>query len=64
VAVAQKDTWILERLKALFGGTIGSTNPGMSAWQIHGARARGFLFTIYSLLSPRRKVQVRKALDV
>jgi hypothetical protein len=31
-------------------------------WGICGARARGFLMTIYRLVSPRRQEQIRKAL--
>ena len=59
VAVAQKDTWLLFRLKAMFGGQI-SRHKGsrVSYWTAHGARARGFLYTIYTWLSPRRRRQV------
>ena len=44
----------------MFGGSV---NPGHEVnkdfvWRIHGARARGFLQTIYGLLSPRRKEQI------
>ena len=69
--VAQKDEWLLERLRALFGGTIGKrihvvTPLGKpterSDWKISGARARGFLMTIYVFLSPRRQAAIREAL--
>ena len=60
-SVAQKDTYVLRRLIALFGGAI-STSKGMSSWQVSGARARGFLYTVFTFLSPRRRVQVRRAL--
>jgi hypothetical protein len=64
-AVGQKDVWLLERLKALFGGSIYSAGNGREhVWAISGSRARGFLFTIYCFLSPRRREQVRKALRV
>lgn len=59
--ICQKDIWILNKLKTLFGGNIGKSNH-CHQWHIHGARARGFLMTIYCLLSPRRQEQVRKAL--
>lgn len=61
-SVAQKDPWILEKLKLLFGGSISLGLTGMSNWQLSGSRARGFLMTIYCLLSPRRQAQIRKVL--
>jgi len=72
VIVAQKDPWSLERLRALFGGSIThrdiSTPAGNPTeiynWSLTGARARGFLMSIYGLLSPRRQEQARKALAV
>lgn len=67
--VVQKDRWILERLRELFGGSIvthdgernGKRFEGF-AWLATGKRARGFLMTIYSFLSPRRRAQVKTAL--
>jgi len=62
--VPQKDAWVVERLRALFGGRL--TQPpsvGVYRWTLTGARARGFLLSIYGLLSPRRQIQVRKALS-
>ena len=75
VSVKQKDPWILLWLQDRFGGTVKErtylrkgygeseliTN---STWTIHGPRARGFLMTIYSLLSPRRQLQARRALGI
>lgn len=60
--VGQKDRWILERLRDLFGGTISlARNQKYAAeywsWHISGTRARGFLMTIFGFLSPRRKEQ-------
>jgi len=71
VRVSQKDRWLCDQLRALFGGSVNlervrQTPFGTSAlyrWQICGARARGFMVSIYELLSPRRQVQVRKALS-
>ncbi len=64
--VGQKDPWILHRLKALFGGHIYryrlKGGEFFYVWQVHGTLARGFLMTIYSRLSPRRRTQVRIAL--
>lgn len=61
--VSQKDLWLLERCRALFGGSI-KRHGKISAWNLSGTRARGFLMTIYSFLSPRRKEQVRRTLGV
>jgi hypothetical protein len=57
VRISQKDPWILIRLKKMFGGSILKTNIGIHVLGLHGARARGFLMTIYKFLSPRRKMQ-------
>ena len=62
VCVVQKDTWILHKLKDLFGGSIYRSDQRCSAWYVSGPRARGFIYTIYSWLSPRRREQVRVAL--
>jgi hypothetical protein len=60
VSVSQKDTWILERLRVLFGGSIMSGSNGhASLWHISGPRACGFIYTIFSYLSPRRREQAR-----
>ena len=64
VAVSQKDIWTLNRMRALFGGSIGGRKGRIFQWQLCGARGRGFLMSIYGLLSPRRQLQVRKALGV
>ena len=58
--IGQKDTWLLYRLKALFGGSVHLSET--SVWQIYGAKARGFLQSIYGLLSPRRQKQIRAVL--
>lgn len=67
--VTQKDRWLVERLRSLYGGSIGQqwselngTRSLINYWHVHGARARGLLMTIYSLLSPWRQAQVRIAL--
>ena len=66
VSLMQKDTWILRRLQEFFGGTLRLklNGPGksISAWTLSGARARGFLMTIYKFLSPRRQEQAMRAL--
>jgi len=67
-AVTQKDPWILYRLKERFGGSVSKKIQTHGKfhhhrWLVCGARARGFLFTIFSLMSPRRRTQIRKALE-
>ena len=78
VSVGQKDRWMCDRLRDLFGGYvsdhgirhwdhwIGKKNHrGTHAgysWHIHGPRARGFLMTIYKFLSPRRQDQIKRAM--
>ena len=69
VGQTDKTEWLVRRLQALFGGSVyrssrkrGNPNFDARSWHIHGARARGFLMTIYFRLSPRRQAQLRKAL--
>jgi len=62
VTVVQKDRWILDRLRQLFGGSIHLNGRGMHSWHISGTRARGFLMTIYGFLSLRRRLQADRAL--
>ena len=69
VSVVQKDTWLLYRLKELFGGGVYLKNDRASEhvcsqWSCSGPRARGFIFTIFSHLSPRRRTQIRKVLEM
>lgn len=63
--ITQKDRWVCDRMRNLFGGTVGTqTNRSGSwyIWHVSGPRARGFLMTIFTFLSPRRRVQVKAAL--
>jgi len=64
VSVFQKDRWILDKLQTFFGGSVKIApvdkrypEKVYHLWRIAGARARGFLMTIYELLSPRRQAQ-------
>ena len=66
VSVVQKDEWLTERLRILFGGTnkrYGKDRRIYSYWRLTGARATGFLMTIYKFLSPRRQQQIRDAFE-
>lgn len=63
----------LKKMLDLFGGSISKkravsksgfvNSRPQRVWQICGSRARGFMMTIYSLMSKRRKKQIRKALE-
>jgi len=65
VTVTQRDPWLCWELKRYFGGTvIGPSKTSLHRWITSGARARGFLMTIYGFLSPRKKEQARRALRV
>lgn len=67
ISITQKDRWMLERLRSLFGGSIGEKSNGKNdttyyRWRLSGSRAHGFAMTIYSYLSPRRKKPIKKCL--
>lgn len=65
----------LERMLSLFGGSInfidntkirqqGINRRDQELWSISGSRARGFMMTIYSLMSPKRQYQIKIALGI
>jgi hypothetical protein len=54
VHVVQKDPWLCYKLKSLFGGSVHIYN-GYHKWMLCGDGARGFLLTIFTFLSPRRR---------
>mgnify|MGYP001564057376 CR=1 FL=1 len=61
--VVQKDEWLLRCLQELFGGAVSKRRTkDISDWRLCGAAARGFLFTIFTFLSPRRRIQAIAAL--
>ena len=79
VGLGQKDRWICDRLRDLFGGYVSDNGVELNdrivgkrnlkglhkgyAWHIHGPRARGFLMTVYKFLSPRRQKRIREVLS-
>lgn len=69
ITCSQSQREPLERLQAFLGGSVRSIpNTGFGKkpqyrWQICGSRARGVIFTLYVLMSPRRKGQMRAALS-
>lgn len=63
VSVPQKDPELLFKLRDLFGGRVKKGNTeNIWRWEANGKHGRGFLMTIYSMLTQRRKAQVRAAL--
>lgn len=59
----------VERLQQLFGGSLvarKASNPKHSdfwCWRACGARGRGVMMTLYTLLSPKRQSQIRKVME-
>lgn len=63
ISVGQRDRWILDKYQMLFGGHVKyDPKVEMHYWRASGTRARGFLMTIYSFLSPWRQAQAVRAL--
>jgi hypothetical protein len=56
----------LERLQRIFGGTIGirGRQHPISYWWANGTLAISIMMTVYSLMSPKRKKQIEKAIAV
>ena len=66
VECGQKHKEPLERLHALFGGTLrlqtsGRTSP-LWMWSVNGGQARYVIQGVYSLLSARRRAQADRAM--
>ena len=60
--INQKDIEPLQKCRDLFGGALKQykyEHGDYWVWTLTGPRARGFLFTVYSLLSMRRKQQIK-----
>ncbi len=58
----------LEKLWYMFGGSLRMKAPRKNQqsywhWQVTGARARGIMLTLYSLLSDKRQNEIRFALS-
>lgn len=65
VNVGQKDPEILHFLRDRFGGVVKSRPArefSFHTWEASGSNARGFLMTIFTLLSRRRKEQIKYGL--
>lgn len=73
VSIAQVNKEPLQKMLDLFGGNIsfssrqkdrdlGIKNNDIFQWYLNGARARGFMMTVYSFMSLKRRNQIKKAL--
>lgn len=70
VAACQVQAWPLMKLKRLVGGSVYPVDRcrklGQSLycrWRVSGPTAAGLCMTLYSMMSPRRKRQIRSALQ-
>lgn len=60
VLIGQKEPWLTDKLKDLFGGNVYAlTRQASYTWGISGPRARGFVMTIYQFLSPHKQLPIR-----
>lgn len=72
VTASQVQREPLDRLVLLFGGHVrgphknstGRTNQPIHDWTVSGAVARGIMMTLYAMMSPRRKEQIRDSLAI
>lgn len=63
VSAQQKFPWILHKMRDFFGGRVTlMKNRSIYTWAIAGVNARGFLMTVYTFLSPVRRLQTWRAL--
>ncbi len=68
VVASQVQKEPLEKLKAMFGGRLNfcktkkSTYNDVWTWNVNGIRARGVMLTLFSLLSTKRKSQIKLSL--
>ena len=67
VCAGQNQLWPLLKLQRMFGGGVykayKESTDLFRVWYVHGSRARGIMMTLYSLLSPGRKLRVNKTLS-
>ena len=62
VSITQKDIEPLEKMQKLFGGTIAKYGK-YHYWRLSRAEGRGFIMTIFTFLSARRRNQILKYKD-
>ena len=66
VGQRKENTWLLQRLRDLFGGSIRFKHAPewggeVWAWCVSGGRARWFIAAVLSFLSPFKRWQLTKA---
>lgn len=66
VSAGQLQAWPLEKLKALFGGSLivyrhPQKGHVIHHWSLVGTAAVGLMMTLYCLMSPKRQDQIRAA---
>ena len=75
IAATQVQKEPLERLVAMFGGALnyfprpktgreGYIRQPIWRWSLSGVRARGLMFTLYQMMSPRRREQISHAIAI
>lgn len=63
IEVSQVEKQPLDKLQSIFGGNIRAhPQKGCFVWSVCGSRARGIMMTLYSLMSEKRKRQIKEAL--
>lgn len=67
IQISQKQLWPLTKIRDLFGGKIYSTDKHPSGnvhvYKVNYERAIGIALTIFTLLSPEKREQIRQALN-
>lgn len=66
VSITQKDPWRIRWLRARFGGKqkfVPDRKSPVYRLYMYGARARGFLLTIFAFVSPAWKLRIKKAIQ-
>ena len=68
VVATQVDRWALDRLAMLYGGSVcwcprPSSGHGIHQWSLSGRRAGGLMLTLYTMMSLKRRLQIRTAID-
>lgn len=70
IRVSQCNIEPLMRIQALFGGSIRPNKPhdprhnSQYCWSLSGPRGRGLMYTIFTYMSPKRRLQIKEALGI
>jgi hypothetical protein len=65
ISAPQKQREPLGKLQSLLGGSIYTRKCGIYLWNLSkGAEVAGWMMTLYSYMSPKRKGQIKRALSV